>query len=107
LIAYQLLAVAALGLVVATLAIPRPAHGRTDAAHVGFGYPIHFVSVDETVWNPPGYPQTYRFDPWDDIFRSKGWLFAADWLLVTGALWVPLWLLRRRVTRRQTSPSLG
>jgi hypothetical protein len=107
LIAYQLLAMLALGLVAATLAVPRVAHDRADAAHVGFGFALHFVSVDETVWNPPSYPQTYRFDPWEDIFHVNGWLFAMDWLLVTGVLWLGLWLLRRRVTARRPSPTAG
>jgi hypothetical protein len=105
LIAYQLLAVVALGLVVTTLAIPDTAHDRTDAANVGFGYPIHFVSADETIWNPPSYPETYRFNPWEEVFHANGRLFAADWLLVTGVLWLPLWL--RRVTTRRMSPSPG
>ena len=65
---------------------------------------MSFASVDESVWNPPSYPQTYRFDPWDDLVRWNGWVFV-DWLLVTGALWVPVWLLRRSVTSSRRSPS--
>ena len=46
-IVYVLLAVIALGIVVATLAIPRTASSRADAGHLSFGYPISFVQVDE------------------------------------------------------------
>jgi hypothetical protein len=106
LIAYQLVAVLALAIVIATLAVPRAAHSRAGATHLGFGYPISFVKVDETVWNPPGYPETYRFDPWEDIARWNGRLFV-DWALVTGVLWIPIWLLRRRSTSSQTSPNPG
>lgn len=96
----------ALALVPATLATPRTAQSRADAAHLGFGYPISFVTVDERVWNPPAYPQTYRFDPWHDVARWNGWLFV-DWVLVTGVVWIAVWLLRRRITSSRTSPSPG
>ena len=105
-IVYLLLAVIALGIVVATLAIPRTASSRADAGHLSFGYPISFVQVDERVWNPPGYPQTYRFDPWEDIAQWNGWLFV-DWALVTGVLWSALWLLRRGATNSRRSPNPG
>lgn len=65
------------------------------------------MTVDETVWDPPGYPQTYRFDPWDDISQVHGVRFVFDWFFWTAALWIPIWLIRRRVTTRRTSPSPG
>ena len=105
---YSLLAVLALGIVVATLALPSAARSRDEAAHLGFGYPLSFVWVDETaLWNPPGYPQTYLFNPWEDPSQGNGWRFIADWLLVTAALWTPIWLLRRALTRRRTSSTPG
>jgi hypothetical protein len=104
---YQAAGVVALILVVATLAVPQTVSSRKEAKSLGFGYPLAFVTVDETVWNPPGYPQTYRFDPWEDISDEHGLRFALDWFAWTAVLWVPIWLVHRRVTRRRTSPSPG
>jgi hypothetical protein len=105
---YLLLAVVGLGIVVATLALPSTANSRDEAAHLGFGYPLSFVWVDESaLWNPPGYPQTYLLNPWEDPSHGNGWRFIADWLLVTAALWFPIWLLRRALTSWRTSPSPG
>lgn len=88
--------------VLATLAIPRTAGTRSEASRLGFGYPVSFVSVDETVWNPPNYPQTYRYDPWEDIADVRGEILVLDWLLVAGALFAGYWLLtRRRTSSRQ------
>jgi hypothetical protein len=83
---YQAAGVVALFLVVASLVIPRTASSRGDAKSIGFGYPLAFVAVDETVWSPPAYPQTYRFDPWDDIFDVDGPRFVLDWFFWTAAL---------------------
>jgi hypothetical protein len=107
LILYQGAGIVALILVVATLAVPRTTPSRVEAKSLGFGYPLAFVSVDETVWNPPSYPQTYRFDPWDDIADVHGLPFVLDWIFWTAVLWIPIWLVRRRVTRRRKSPSPG
>ena len=73
----------------------------------GFGYPISFVRVDETArWNPPRYPQTYLFNRWEDpSSRGSGWRFIADWLLVTAALWTPIWFLHRALTSSRTLPT--
>jgi hypothetical protein len=104
---FLLFAVVALGIVVVTLALPSTANSRDEAVHLGFGYPLSFVWVDETaLWNPPGYPQTYLFNPWEDpSSHGNGWRFIADWLLVTAALWTPIWLLRRGLTSWRTSTS--
>jgi hypothetical protein len=53
------------------------------------GNPLAFVSVDETVWNPPDYPQRYRLDPWEDISHVHGLRFVLDWSFWTAALWIP------------------
>lgn len=107
LLVYQAAGVVALVILVATLALPRTTSSRAHAESLGFGYPVAFVTVDETVWDPPGYPQTYRFDPWDDISQVHGVRFVFDWFFWTAALWIPIWLIRRRVTTRRTSPSPG
>ena len=107
-IVYLLLAVVALGIVVVTLAFPSAAHTRDEGAHLGFGYPLSFVWVDETVWNASDYPQSFFFNPWEQPTVGKsGWRFIVDWLLVTAALWTPVWLLRRALTSSRTLPSQG
>ena len=96
---YQAASVVALLLVIATLLVPRTASSRSEARSLGFGYPLAFVTVDETDWNPPGYPQTYLFDPWEDVASLHGGRFLADWIFWTAALWIPLWVLRRQMRR--------
>ena len=106
---FLLFAVVALGIVVVTLALPSTANSRDEAAHLGFGYPLSFVWVDEAaLWHAQDYPQTYLFNPWEHPSSGgNGWRFIADWLLVTAALWTPIWLLRRALTSWRTSPSPG
>lgn len=98
LIAYQLLGAVALVLLVATLAVPRTAHSRDEARALGFGYPLSFVHADLGSYTPPSYPQEYRYDPWENVAHVQGVPFVLDWALFTFALWIPLWLLRRRMT---------
>jgi hypothetical protein len=102
LLVYRAAAVIALVLVVATLTVPRTTSSRADAKSLGFGLPLSFVTVDETVWNPPSYPQTYYFNPLEDIAHAHGLPFVLDWFFWTAVLWIPLWLVRLLVTRRRT-----
>ncbi len=95
-LANQLLAALALLAVVATLALPRTAHDRADARRLGFGYPLAFVEVDLSAYTPPSYPQTYRYDPWEDPADLRTVPFVVDLALFVFALWSPLWLLRRK-----------
>ena len=89
------LAVAALGLVVASLGIDQTAQNEAAAGHLGFGYPLHFAWSDFTsVYTPPSYPQTYKLNPWEIPVSGNALTFLVSWLLVYGALvscWVLLW----------------
>lgn len=96
LLVYQALTAVALLVVVATLAVPQTAHSRSEARKLGFGYPLAYVSVDMTTFTPPSYPQTYRFNPWENVAHVRAIQFVTDWLLVISALWTPVWLIRRR-----------
>ncbi len=96
LLVYQALTAVALVIVVATLAVPQTAHSRSEARNLGFGYPLAYISADLTTFTPPGYPQTYRFNPWENVANVRALQFVADWLLVIFALWTPVWLIRRR-----------
>jgi hypothetical protein len=95
LLVYQALTAVALVIVVATLAVPQTAHSRSEARNLGFGYPLAYVSADLAT-TPPSYPQTYRFNPWENVAHVRAPQFVADWLLVIFALWTPVWLIRRR-----------
>jgi hypothetical protein len=96
LVIYQVLAAVALVIVAATLTVPQTAHSASEARTLGFGYPLSYVSVDMSTFTPPSYPQTYRFNPWENVADVRGVQFILDWLLVIFVLWAPVWLIRRR-----------
>jgi len=87
-------------LVVASLALDQTAHSRSEAQHLGFGYPVHFASADFTIYyTPPPYAQTYRLNPWEIPVGGNPLAFLVSWLLVYAAL-LAGWLLVRSTFRR-------
>jgi hypothetical protein len=95
-----LLGSASLVLVAANLGLERTARSRAEAAHLGFGYPLHFAESDFTsISTPPSYPQTYRLNPWEVPVAGNGLAFAVSWSLVYSGLLV-FWLLAKRAQRK-------
>jgi hypothetical protein len=83
------------GLVFASLGIDQTANSRSDARHLGFGYPVHFAFSDFTaIYSPPSYPQVFKLNPWEIPVRGSPLAFVVSWLLVYGAL-LASWLLTR------------
>jgi hypothetical protein len=90
-----LLALASFVLVVASLGIDQTAHSRSEARHLGFGYPLHFASSDfASYYSPPSYPHTFTLNPWEIPVSGNPLAFLVSWVLVYGALFA-LWRLVR------------
>jgi len=93
-------AVASCGLVVASLGIDQPATSAGAARHLGFGYPLHFVSSDFTsVYTPPSYPSSFRLNPWEVPIQGNLGAFVIDWAMVYTAIIGSFLLLRVSLTR--------
>ena len=101
-LAYSGLAWVALVVVVGSLAVVQHADSRSEAAKLGFGYPLHYVVVDRSwQWGADGGEQgpfSARFDPWEDSFQMGLGSFLFDWGVLTAALCAPVILYRRRKT---------
>ena len=94
-----ILAFASFALVVLSLAIKQTAHSHIDAQDLGFGYPLHFAYSDFTsVYDPPGYPQTYNLNPWEIPMEGNPLTFLISWLLVYSAF-LGVWLVLARTIR--------
>jgi len=93
----------ALAAVVCSLAVSQHAGSRSEAARLGFGYPLHYVVVDRSwQWGADGGEQgpfTARFDPWEDPLQFGLGSFLLDWAALAAAFCVPLALYRRRTAR--------
>ena len=75
-----LLGLASLVLVVASLGIDQTASSRGDARHLGFGYPLHFVSSDFTIhYGLSAHPQTVKLNPWENPVQGNPVAFLASW----------------------------
>ncbi len=97
-----LLVLASVVLVVASLGIDQTAHNRSEARDLGFGYPVHFAVADFTNHSgppPPGYPQTYKLNPWEVPVEGSAFALLASCLLVYAAL-LGCWLLARNIFGR-------
>lgn len=98
--AYAGLAFLALLVLIGSLAITQRVDTRAEAAHVGYGYPLHFVQTNNSsFWGAPGGPQgpfTASLNPMEDQAHLQLGHLVLDWGVVTLLLWTPLWLYRRR-----------
>jgi hypothetical protein len=101
------LAFVSLAAVFGTLAVDQTAVGRTEAQHLGFGYPLHFAWADETRWYGDGKQvdvpeiQTFTLNPWEDTTDVDGSALLISWFVVY-AVALALWLLIRWLLPRFT-----
>jgi hypothetical protein len=97
---YVVLLWISLVIVVGSLGIVQRAESRAEASELGFGYPLHYVVVDDSwIWGAgnSGGPFSTRFDPWEDwdvTLRFE--YFLLDWAAVAVVLCGPVFLYRRR-----------
>jgi hypothetical protein len=86
-------------LAVASLGIDRTAYSRSEAQHLGFGYPVHFAFSDfASHYSPSSYPQTFRLNPWETPVAANPIGFLISWVLIYGAL-LACWLALRKTLR--------
>jgi hypothetical protein len=88
-----LLGLASFGLTVASLGIDQTAQSEREAQHLGFGYPLHFVFSDFSIYyTPPPGAQSYSLNPWEVPVQGNPLAFLISWVLVYGVL-LGSWLL--------------
>jgi hypothetical protein len=68
------------------------------ARHLSFGYPFHYVVVDNSLhWGAEGRqgPFEARFNPYEDEFDFRAGYFLLDWAVIAAVLAGPVLVLSR------------